>query len=88
MNRINKERIIKKLKLRTKFGKNQKHWYHMVTVSPWPLMGSLGALSLTISAVMYFHGYIFSGFLLINAFFVVLFYVVLEFYLRLFIHVV
>ncbi len=72
MNRINKQRIILKLILRKKFGKNQKHWYHMVTVSPWPLMGSLGALSLTISAVMYFHGYMFSGFLLINAFLVVI----------------
>ena len=70
--KINKANIIKKLKLRSKFGKNQKHWYHMVTVSPWPLVGSLGALSLTISAVMYFHGYIYSGLLLLNAFFVVI----------------
>ena len=33
----------------------QQHSYHMVTVSPWPLVGSLAAFVLTTGGVMYMH---------------------------------
>lgn len=34
------------------------HPYHLVDPSPWPLMGSIGALVTTMGAVMYMHSYI------------------------------
>nr|AOH05947.1 cytochrome c oxidase subunit 3 [Psilotum nudum] len=34
---------------------SQKHPYHLVDPSPWPLLGSLGALASTIGGVMYMH---------------------------------
>lgn len=37
--------------------KNQHHRFHIVTPSPWPLIASIGALMLTVGAVMWFHGY-------------------------------
>ena len=33
----------------------QQYSYHMVTVSPWPLIGSLAAFVLTTGGVMYMH---------------------------------
>ena len=42
---------------------NQKHGFHLVDVSPWPLLLSLSALMLTFGAVLYMHGYN-SGFFL------------------------
>jgi len=35
----------------------KRHPYHIVTPSPWPLTTSIGALALTIGAVLYMHGY-------------------------------
>ena len=35
----------------------QFHPYHLVDLSPWPLMTSFALLTLTLSAVMYFNGY-------------------------------
>jgi len=35
----------------------QGHPYHLVEPSPWPLLTSFALLTLTTSAVMYFHGY-------------------------------
>ncbi|KAH7442862.1 hypothetical protein KP509_02G004800 [Ceratopteris richardii] len=34
-----------------------EHPYHLVDPSPWPLLGSLGALASTIGAVMYMHSF-------------------------------
>ena len=34
-----------------------KHDYHLVEPSPWPIVGSIAALLLTIGAVLYFHEY-------------------------------
>ena len=31
--------------------------YHLVEPSPWPILTSFALLTLTISAVMYFHGF-------------------------------
>nr|CAA37719.1 cytochrome-c oxidase subunit III [Physcomitrium patens] len=36
---------------------SQKHPYHLVDPSPWPLLGSLGALASTIGGVMYMHSF-------------------------------
>ena len=36
---------------------SQEHPYHLVDPSPWPLLGSLGALTSTIGAVMYMHSF-------------------------------
>jgi cytochrome c oxidase subunit 3 len=35
----------------------QKHPYHLVDPSPWPLLGSLGALASTIGGVRYMHSF-------------------------------
>ena len=37
---------------------SQEHPYHLVDPSPWPLLGSLGALTSTIGAVLYMHSFI------------------------------
>jgi len=46
----------------------QKHPFHLVTPSPWPLFASIAALLLTIGGVMYMHHYILGGYLLFFAF--------------------
>jgi len=43
---------------------SQKHPYHLVNPSPWPLLGSLEALTSTISGVMYMHSFVEGGTLL------------------------
>ena len=45
-----------------------RHSYHLVDPSPWPLFVSLASLSLTSSAVLYFHMYSRGGFLLFFSF--------------------
>lgn len=35
----------------------QRHPFHLVNPSPWPLVGSISAFTLTTGSVMYFHGY-------------------------------
>jgi len=42
----------------------QRHPYHLVDPSPWPLIGSISALLLTTGGVMYMHSYIGGGYLL------------------------
>ena len=39
----------------------QKHTYHIVTPSPWPICGAVGALSLTVGGVLYFHNFAIGG---------------------------
>lgn len=36
----------------------QHHKFHLVTESPWPLFASIAALFLPVSAVLYFHGFL------------------------------
>jgi hypothetical protein len=57
VNKNNLSVIKKQLKERLHFAGNQKHFFHIVTVSPWPFFASIGALMLTVGAVMYFHSY-------------------------------
>jgi len=35
---------------------NQKHNFHLVSESPWPLFSALGGLAITFGMVMWFHG--------------------------------
>jgi len=42
----------------------QKHPFHLVDPSPWPLFAALSAFSTTTGGVMYMHGYIGGGTLL------------------------
>ena len=39
----------------------QTHPYHLVDPSPWPISTSFALLVLTISAVMYMHGFNYGG---------------------------
>lgn len=41
---------------------DQRHPYHMVDPSPWPLVASMGALGFTTGMVMYMHSYSGGGF--------------------------
>ena len=36
---------------------NQKHGFHLVDVSPWPIISAFSALILTFGGVLYMHGY-------------------------------
>lgn len=36
---------------------NQYHPFHLVEPSPWPYVGAMGTLALTVGSVMYFHSY-------------------------------
>jgi heme/copper-type cytochrome/quinol oxidase subunit 3 len=42
---------------------NQKHSFHLVDPSPWPLVGGFSALMLTFGGVLYMHGYAGGSFL-------------------------
>nr|YP_010165736.1 cytochrome c oxidase subunit 3 [Imasa heleensis]QRR29749.1 cytochrome c oxidase subunit 3 [Imasa heleensis] len=42
----------------------QRHPYHLVNPSPWPLLGAIGAFTLTSGGVMYFHSYQFGNMVL------------------------
>lgn len=42
---------------------NQKHSFHLVDPSPWPLVASFSALMLTFGGVLYMHGYANGSFL-------------------------
>jgi len=46
-------------KLLSTFKISQRHGFHLVDPSPWPLFASLSVLMLTFGAVMSFHGYSF-----------------------------
>jgi len=72
MKNKNLKEIKSLLERRKKFGKTQKHLYHMVTPSPWPFMGSLSALTLTIGAVMYMHSFMYGKLFLILGLFSVI----------------
>lgn len=44
---------------------SQKHSFHLVDPSPWPIVAAMGALMLTFGGVLYMHGY-FGGKFLLN----------------------
>lgn len=49
------------------------HPFHLVDFSPWPLLSGFSTFSLTLSAVIFFHSYVFGGFYLFCSFIFVLF---------------
>jgi len=42
---------------------NQRHGFHLVDPSPWPIIAAFSALMLTFGTVMYLHGYVGGDFL-------------------------
>nr|YP_010032385.1 Cox3 [Schizocladia ischiensis]QOW07599.1 Cox3 [Schizocladia ischiensis] len=52
---------------------SQRHPFHLVDPSPWPLVAAMGALSLTFGAVMYMHNYRGGGQLLLLGLLTILF---------------
>jgi len=53
--------------------KIQKHSFHLVDPSPWPIVSAFSALMLTFGTVMYMHGYQGGKFLLLLGFSMILF---------------
>ena len=51
----------------------QRHPFHLVEPSPWPFVGSFGALSLTFGGVMYMHNYSGGWTLFLSGFLTILF---------------
>lgn len=65
--------ILKKwLEYRKHYAGDQKHLFHIVTRSPWPVIAGFTSLFLTVSAVMYFHSYKYGGFFLLISFILLL----------------
>ena len=46
----------------------KRHSFHLVDSSPWPLLGSVSALAVTLGAVLYFHGFYIGETLLMGGF--------------------
>ena len=51
----------------------QRHFYHMVTRSPWPFLTALNAFAMVLGAVMYFHSFDSGFYYLISGFFGLIF---------------
>ena len=54
-------------------GHIQRHPYHLVDPSPWPLVGAISALVTTVGGVMYMHSYIGGSFVLPLGLFMVMY---------------
>nr|UPI48975.1 cytochrome c oxidase subunit 3 [Balanophora reflexa] len=54
---------------------SQRHSYHLVDPSPWPILSSLGALATTLGCVMYMHSFK-GGKILINLGFIFILYTI------------
>ena len=52
---------------------DQKHPFHLVDPSPWPLVAAIGGFTLTSGLVMYMHSYAGGGSMLSLGFFIILF---------------
>jgi cytochrome c oxidase subunit 3 len=52
---------------------DQRHPYHLVDPSPWPLVCSFGALTMTFGGVMWFHSYSGGGYALLTGMLTVIF---------------
>lgn len=57
----------------SKIRNNQRHSFHLVDPSPWPIVAAFSALMLTFGGVMYMHGYKGGGFLSFSGFCMILF---------------
>ena len=58
-----KSRLFDFLHFRQHYGEFHKHNFHIVTTSPWPLFGSIGAFFLTVGLVAYMHQFIYGEYL-------------------------
>jgi len=52
---------------------NQKHPFHLVDPSPWPLVAAIGGFTMTSGGVMYMHNYIGGGSIFLLGVFTTLF---------------
>lgn len=52
---------------------NQKHSFHLVDPSPWPILSAFSAFMLTTGTAMYMHGYYNGYFLMMSGFAMILF---------------
>lgn len=52
---------------------SSKHRFHLVDVSPWPIISAFSALMITFGGVLYMHGYVGGNFLLKFGLFMLLF---------------
>ena len=52
---------------------DQRHPYHLVDPSPWPIVAAVGAFTMTSGGVMWFHSYTGGGWCLFTGLFLVLF---------------
>ena len=69
------ENILKSSYLKNSIRKDstQKHPFHLVDPSPWPLVASLGAFAMTSGGVLYMHKYIGGSRLFLTGFFITLY---------------
>ena len=51
---------------------DQKHQFHLVEPSPWPAIGSAAGFTLALGGAMYMHDYLYSGYILIAGFLMLL----------------
>ena len=47
----------------------KRHPFHLVDPSPWPFLGSVSALGVTLGTVLYIHGFLKGEFLLLSGLF-------------------
>ena len=59
--------------LQIQYKNNQKHPFHLVDPSPWPLVAAVGALAMTFGGVLYMHNYFGGNLLFSTGFFITLF---------------
>ena len=57
--------LVNIFKERSHYTPRQKHFFHLVTQSPWPLLGGIAAFTLTTGSAMYFHAYNWGFFIMI-----------------------
>lgn len=56
---------------RVHYAGNQKHTFHIVTRSPWPLYSSIAGLIFFLGMVMYMHNYLYGGYIVLWGLFLV-----------------
>ena len=52
---------------------NQRHPFHLVDPSPWPIIAAVGALGFTLGGVLFFHNYLFGFELLVVGLIIILY---------------
>lgn len=52
----------------------QRHPFHLVDPSPWPVTAAIAAFSCALGGVMYMHAYNNGGYLLLSGFFIIIIY--------------